>query len=64
VGHRSIDRLAWFVAEQLQEEAREALIAYVGPAHCTVRVRVRVRRGPTAPVCSIRPVGRPATLCR
>lgn len=62
MGHRSIDRLAWFVAEQLQEEAREALIAYVGPAHCTVRVRVR--RGPTAPVCSIRPVGRPATLCR
>ena len=60
MGHRSIDRLAWFVAEQLQEEAREALIAYMGPAHCTVRVR----RGPTAPVCSIRPVGRPATLCR
>lgn len=62
MGHRSIDRLAWFVAEQLQEEAREALIAYMGPAHCTERVRVR--RGPTAPVCSIRPVGRPATLCR
>jgi len=48
--------------EELQHEAREALIAPMGPAHCTVRVRVR--RGPSAAVSSIRPVGRPATLCR
>jgi hypothetical protein len=34
----------------------------MGPAHCTVRVRVR--RGPRAAVSSIRPVGRPAALCR
>ena len=48
--------------EELQHEAREALIAHMGPAHCTVRVRVR--RGPSAAVSSIRPVGRPAVLCR
>jgi len=40
--------------EELQHEAREALIAHMGPAHCTVRVRVR--RGPSAAVSSIRPV--------
>jgi hypothetical protein len=48
--------------EELQHEAREALIAHMGLAHCTVRVRVR--RGPSAAVSSIRPVGRPAALCR
>ena len=32
--------------EELQHEAREALIKHMGPAHCTVRVRVR--RGPSA----------------
>ena len=48
--------------EELQHEAREALIAHMGPAHCTVRVRVRP--GPSAAVSSIRPVGRPAALCR
>jgi hypothetical protein len=48
--------------EELQHEAREALIEHLGPAHCTVRVRVR--RGPRAAVSSIRPVGRPAALCR
>ncbi len=47
--------------EELQHEAREALIAHMGPAHGTVRVGVR--RGPTAAVSSIRPVGRPAALC-
>ena len=48
--------------EELQHEAREALIEHLGPAHCTVRVRVR--RGPSAAVSSIRPVGRrPAALC-
>ena len=40
--------------EELQHEAREALIAHMGPAHCTVRIRVR--RGPSAAVSSIRPV--------
>ena len=30
--------------EELQHEAREALIAHMGPAHCTVRVRVRRRQ--------------------
>ncbi len=48
--------------EELQHEAREALIEHLGPAHDTVRVRVR--RGPGAAVSSIRPVGRPAALCR
>jgi hypothetical protein len=47
--------------EELQHEARDALIAHLGPAHCTVRVRVR--RGPSAAVSSIRPVGRPGALC-
>ena len=48
--------------EELQHEAREALIEHLGPAHCTVRVRVR--RGPSAAVSTIRPVGRPGALCR
>jgi len=48
--------------EELQHEAREALIEHMGPAHCTVRVRVR--RGPSAAVSSLRPVGRPAALRR
>ena len=48
--------------EELQYEAREALIEHLGPAHCTVRVRVR--RGPRAEVSSIRPVERPVARCR
>jgi hypothetical protein len=44
--------------EELQHEAREALIEHLGPAHGTVRVRVR--RGPGAAMSGIRPVGRPA----
>ena len=47
--------------EELQHEAREALIEHLGPAHCTVRVRMR--RGPSAAVSSIRPVRRSAALC-
>ena len=47
--------------EELQHEAREALIEHMGPVHCTVRVRVR--RCPTAAISSIRTVGRPAALC-
>ena len=48
--------------EELQHEAREALIEHLGPAHGTVRVRVR--RGPSTAVSMIRPVRRPAALCR
>jgi hypothetical protein len=48
--------------EELQHEAREALIEHFGPAHCACRVRVR--RCPGVPMSSIRPVGRPAALCR
>ena len=48
--------------EELQHEAREALIEHRGPAHRTVRVRVR--RGPSVAVSSIRPVGCPPALCR
>jgi hypothetical protein len=48
--------------EELQHEAREALIEHLGPAHGTVRVRVRRDHG-TA-ISSIRAVGRPAALCR
>ena len=48
--------------EELQHEAREALIEHMGPAHCAFRVRVR--RAPGAAVSSIRPVGRQAALCR
>lgn len=47
--------------EELQHEAREALIEHLGPAHCTVRVKVR--RGPSAAVSSIRSLGRHAALC-
>jgi hypothetical protein len=49
--------------EELQHEAREALIDHLGAVHCTVRVRVR--RDPGAAVSSIRTAGRrPAALCR
>ena len=46
--------------EELQHEAREALIEHVGPAHCAYRVRVR--RCPGVAVSSIRPLGRSAAL--
>ena len=36
--------------EELQHEAREALIAHFGPAHGAYRVRIRPRRRPR-PVC-------------
>jgi len=55
-------RITAATLEELQHEAREALIEHLGPAHCTVRVRVR--REPRTAVSSIRPVGRPAALCR
>jgi hypothetical protein len=47
--------------EELQHEAREALIGHLGPAHGTVRVRVR--RGPSPALSTIWPVRRPAALC-
>ena len=47
--------------EELQHEAREALIEHMGTAHCTVRVRVR--RGPSAAVSSIRPVAETPLPC-
>ena len=48
--------------EELQHEAREALIEHLGPAHCAYRVRMR--RDPGAALSRIQPVGRPAALCR
>ncbi|MFM7641930.1 MAG: hypothetical protein ACKO45_10325 [Cyanobium sp.] len=47
--------------EELQHEAREALIEHFGPAHCAYWVRVR--RFPGVAVSSIRPLGRSAALC-
>ncbi|MCS5693392.1 hypothetical protein NZK33_15590 [Cyanobium sp. FGCU-6] len=41
--------------EELPHEAREALIEHPGPAHCTVRVRVR--REPSAAVSGILTAG-------
>jgi hypothetical protein len=56
-------RITAATLEELQHEAREALIDHLGPAHCTVRVRVR--RDPRATVSSSRTAGRrPAALCR
>ena len=49
--------------EELQHEAREALITHFGPAHCAYRVRVR-RRSSGAALSNIRPLGRPAAPCR
>jgi len=48
--------------EELQHEAREALITHFGPAHCAYRVRVR--RRPGTAVSNIRPLGRPTAPCR
>ena len=48
--------------EELQHEAREALIEHFGPAHCAYRVRVR--RCPGVALSSIRQRGRSAALCR
>ncbi|MFM9087005.1 MAG: hypothetical protein ACKOPT_02460, partial [Cyanobium sp.] len=47
--------------EELQHEAREALIEHLGPAHGTFRVRVR--RGVSPAVRTIRPGCRPSALC-
>jgi hypothetical protein len=47
--------------EELQHEAREALITHLGPAHCAYRVRVRRSSG--AALSNIRPLGRSAARC-
>jgi hypothetical protein len=47
--------------EELQHEAREALIEHLGPAHCTYRVRVRRCPGPA--VSTIRPLRGQTTPC-
>lgn len=46
--------------EELQHEAREALIAHLGRAHGAYRVRVR--RHQSQPLSDIRPGRRPAAL--
>ncbi|MCP9887835.1 hypothetical protein KBY96_07810 [Cyanobium sp. ATX 6A2] len=43
-------RIAAPTLEELQHEAREALINHFGPAHCTVRVRVRRSQSPAVSV--------------
>jgi hypothetical protein len=47
--------------EELQHEAREALIDHFGPAHCAYRVRVRRSQGQA--ISAIRPLRRPPALC-
>jgi hypothetical protein len=46
--------------EELQHEAREALIQHIGAAHSTYRVRVRRR---SQPVSGLWPQQQPAALC-
>ena len=48
--------------EELQHEAREALIEHLGPAHCTVRVRVR--REPVGDAIGTQPAPRPLAAAR
>ncbi len=47
--------------EELQHEAREALIAHLGPAHCAYRVRLVRQPGPAGPNRAPR---RTPCLCR
>jgi hypothetical protein len=46
--------------EELQHQAREALLEHMGPVHCTYRVRVRRHQRP--PCSAIRPLQRPPAL--
>lgn len=48
--------------EELQHEAREALIQLMGPAHGTVRVRVR--REPVGDAIGAQPAPRPLAAAR
>jgi hypothetical protein len=43
--------------EELQHEAREALIEHFGPAHCAYRVRIRRQPQPQAARCLSFPYG-------
>jgi hypothetical protein len=54
-------RIAAPTLEDLQHEAREALIEHLGPAHCAYRVRFRRTQG--RPVSAIRALRRPPALC-
>ena len=47
--------------EELHHEAREALIAHMGTAHCTVRVRMR--RSPSTATSMIRVLQRQPMPC-
>lgn len=49
--------------EDLQHEAREALIEHLGPAHGTYRVRVQRRRCQGSTASAIRPLQRPMGTC-
>jgi len=55
-------RIAAPTLEEMQHEAREALIEHLGPAHCAYRVRFR--RDRSQPASTIRPLRRPPALCR
>jgi hypothetical protein len=55
-------RIAAASLEDLHHEAREALIAHLGSAHGTYRVRIRRSAGPAA--SAIRPLRRPPANCR
>jgi hypothetical protein len=54
-------RIAAPTLEDLQHEAREALIEHVGPAHSTYRVRIRRNR--IQPMSAIRPLWSPPAFC-
>jgi hypothetical protein len=54
-------RIAAPTLEELQHEAREALIEHFGPAHCTYRVRIR-RKQPSM-AGAIHSLGRPPMCC-
>lgn len=54
-------RIAAPTLEELQHEAREALIEHLGPAHGTYRVRIL--RHHSQPVGGARRGGRPPALC-
>jgi hypothetical protein len=55
-------RITASTLEELQHEARKALIEHLGPAHCSYRVPFR--RDRSQPVSTIRPLRRPPALCR
>ncbi len=54
-------RIAAPTLEELQHEAREALIQQLGPAHCAYRVRVR--RSQLQRINAIRPLRCQPALC-